>query len=214
MTTLGAIIPIYGQKRYLHDSKKAYISLINQRKSFDEIVVNFEKDGDLATITNETIKNMNSEYICIIGADDWIEPEWREKFDSAYEREPLSIYEPLVAVVRNNLQMKAVRIPRSTKLGVFEKNHIIAGAPFRREEFLDVGGYAAELELLEDWHCWLKMITAGSSYGLFDGVYYYRENQVGRNTFDASKYNKARKEIIKVVESKTAGWKRNRLNML
>lgn len=54
------------------------------------------------------------------------------------------------------------------RLGILRHDFVFAGAAFRTQGALDVGGFRDDLVGVEDWDLWLRMILAGSTVALVD----------------------------------------------
>ena len=64
-------------------------------------------------------------------------------------------------------------------------NHVVVGAPVRRDLFIQVGGFR-ELPILEDWDLWIRCWLEGGRFVLSpDLVYRVHVNRNGRNLNEA-----------------------------
>lgn len=75
-----------------------------------------------------------------------------------------------------------VLIPRTN---ILERNCIVIGAMIRKKDFIQIDGFSPDLEALEDWHCWLRLINQGALVGdVPDAIYrvHFDSEKPGRNS--------------------------------
>lgn len=201
---IGVVIPVYADQRYLTMSRRAWTSITLQTVEFDEARMVWIKDGDFVPIVNPVIKNMNVDWVVVMGADDFLNNNYVSEFRNARRKKDADIYIPKVARGRfgdPTIEKQADWLPETN---MFEQNFIIASAPFRKENFLQVGGFK-DLPLLEDWHLWAKMFARGATYTRFDGIYHYIDNENSRNVLKSTADYAAQKEIIQEIRSMKDG---------
>lgn len=114
--------------------------------------------GDtLADARNDGVAAIGTDWVIICDADDELDAGYVEHMSagSGDIRRPSTL-----GIYKNGTEddypvMIPVRDIRSS-------NYIVIGAMFRRDKFLEVGGFDRSLQALDDWDLWLRLIINGA----------------------------------------------------
>jgi glycosyltransferase involved in cell wall biosynthesis len=177
-----AVIPCYNHGRYLNQSigsikKQSYtdweIIIVNDgstdeytnkllKNYFDpKVKIITTKNQGLPTARNIGIKNSTSEYILTLDADDYFEQTFLEKAVKILNQEKE------FGVVTCMIQSFGKNHNIWTPLGGDVKNFLVdnncgASCLFRRQFWLDAGGYFEEFKSgYEDWDFWISGTEKG-----------------------------------------------------
>lgn len=111
----------------------------------------------LAAARNEGVEIIGTDWVIICDADDELDSGYVESMltavgdirrPSTYGIYPDGTEEDCPSMI----PVRDIRV----------SNYIVIGAMFRREMFLEVGGFDSSLSALEDWDLWLKMVLKGA----------------------------------------------------
>lgn len=147
---------------------------------------------NLAEARNGAIREIGTEWVIIVDADDELDPLYVEKMiESPYAdiRRPNTI-----GVYADGSEDDApCMIPvRDIRVA----NYIVIGAMFRRDLFFDVGGFDPQFACLEDWDLWLSMIERGASViDVPEAVYRIHVSADSRNNEDPAAHGNAYRAI-------------------
>lgn len=111
--------------------------------------------SSLADCRNQAIEQAASEWICVLDADD----ELRPGYVAAMEAASGDLRTPAVEYVRSGQVREPMFWPERP---LTENNWMIVSTLFRRQMFLDVGGYR-DVPMYEDWDLFQRMVCAGAT---------------------------------------------------
>ena len=136
-------------------------------KVLDEIsndvhVIRLDKNRGLSATRNEGIKNTDSEYICCLDGDDYLEPTYLEKARNMFENYKdagivASFFNDFGDITgKRNHSKDNVSLAR-----LLTRCYILAISCFRREASVKVGMYDENLKSHEDWEHWINIVKDG-----------------------------------------------------
>jgi hypothetical protein len=155
-----------------------------------------ENDRELADALNEGLRAAETEYVLRLDADDILdEQSVRWLHAAAWD---VDVAYPKLVLVTEDLKVLGAHEPGEFcphRLAVW--NYIPgAGAVFRRQAALDVGGYR-EMDALEDWDLWLRMARNGARFKYHpDAKYFYRQVDGSRNKIGPERAAVLRDRIV------------------
>jgi glycosyltransferase involved in cell wall biosynthesis len=121
-----------------------------------------ENDGELAEALNAALAAVTTEFVFRLDADDQLDPQSLPILESAAWDADVTY--PTLVFCFENMDVFEVR-----KAGAFcpnrllVENYISGCALFRPEVALAAGGYR-DLEILEDWDLWVRMMRNGARF--------------------------------------------------
>jgi glycosyl transferase family 2 len=140
---------------------EAYIRIVRQ-----------ENAGGAAAL-NTAVRHASGDFVSILDADDWYEPERLERLaDLAAARPELDI---LVTDAHLVLDDKVVGLftevapfaREAQRLAILDRCFILHPA-VRRAALLTAGGFDESLRISYDWDCWLRLLFAGAVAGIVE----------------------------------------------
>ncbi len=110
---------------------------------------------------NKGISKARGKYICCLDADDILEPTYLEKCVSMLESNPgigfAYSWLHLFGDEQGTWETQDFDIDK-----ILQYNHVLASAVFKKEDWLDVGGYRPEMRGgYEDWEFWIRLGAKG-----------------------------------------------------
>lgn len=219
---ISIITPFYNAKKYLEDTAKCVINqtfpffewlivddgstdedslnYLQQIKSMDPRIKVFHKENSGQADTRDYgvhLSNPNSKYILFLDDDDIIDDTYLECAYWTLETNKGASWAYTDIVHFGELEaLAAARFDPEMEKRV---NNIVVTALIRKQDFLQVGGFALkEKGIWEDWNLWLKMIAAGMYPVRMDfWGFWYRRKEKKESELAKSNSNKTRaKEII------------------
>jgi glycosyltransferase involved in cell wall biosynthesis len=135
----------------------------------------------LAQARNEGARRASGERLVFLDADDELTDDFsRRVVEPEDVLQPRTMFREGATITPSHwirpLSWEDNDIYKSLLIG----NHIIVGAPVKRDAFLSVGGFD-EWTIAEDWALWLKMAKAGYSFGKTSAIYIVHVNLNSRN---------------------------------
>jgi len=138
----------------------------SDRKSIEKLdhlrgakIIHQETNQGVSAARNRGIAEAKGKYVVCLDSDDMLEPTFIEKAVIAVEANPdvslVSTYQDMFGVI-NELFEK----PQYDPIRLFEDNMVITAALFRREAWLQSGGYKSDIGY-EDWEFWLTLAEHG-----------------------------------------------------
>lgn len=204
MPKISVIIPCYNQAHFLDEAVESVLAqtfqdfeiIIVDDGSDDEssvnILNNYEKpktkiirtsNNGPSIARNMGIESAMGEYILPIDADDKIHAEYLEKAAHILDKNPK------IGIVYCEAELFGDKsgkwnLPEHKFPHILLANCIFCTAMFRKSDWLDVGGYKAEMEhSSEDWEFWLSLIEKGLEvYRIPEILFYYRIKTSSRTT--------------------------------
>lgn len=155
-----------------------------------------ENDGDLADALNAGLKEAKTEYVIRLDDDDLLGDGLIEALEAAIW--DVDVAYPSLVLTDEELKVKGAFTasefcPNRLQVWNFVPG---AGALFRREAALAVGGYR-ELDAWEDWDLWVRMSRAGYRFkALPMARYFYRQSSTSRNKITAETEQKLKQQIL------------------
>lgn len=188
---ISVIVPSFNYGCFL---REALISILAQRVPFEEIVVvddcstdntaheaglfarvgvgyvrNPERRGIVWNL-NHYLPALRSTWVCMVSADDWIEPEFVGAHEKAIEREGDNRLGLVYCGARYTVTHTPTERPELDGMVVGMetwnpdtlrvRNFIHGSAVMRREALIDVGGFP-DVPVEEDYACWRKFAARG-----------------------------------------------------
>lgn len=175
MKTIGIAIATFGDDLWRDMAVSAYRSA--QATSADQIVT--VHGSTLAKARNEAAQKLSTDLIIFLDADDLLDKHYVDVLRSNL-RDGKVLYQPATLGLHPSgaFDDSACLIPDR---GIFTSNHLVIGTACSREDMLRLGGFD-ELQVLEDWDLWIRMILDGAKVlSLSDMIYVVRVNNSGRN---------------------------------
>lgn len=199
MPKISIIIPCFNQGIYLNEAVE---SVLNQ--SFDDFEIIIVNDGSTDDFTNKLlatyekpktkviitknngvsmarnigISNATGEYILPLDADDKIGTTYLEEAVKVLDqRKDIGIvYCDAEFFGNNNQKWKLAEYSLNE---ILISNCIFCSGVFRKEDWLKVNGYKAQMEEgWEDWEFWLSLIENGAGvYKIPKVLFYYRQHE-------------------------------------
>ncbi len=137
-------------------------------KVLDEIskdvhVIRLDKNRGLSAARNEGIKNADSEYICCLDGDDYLEPTYLEKARNVFENyKDVGIVVPFYNDFGDITGKQSHSKGNMSLVRILTQNYIGVGTScFRQEASVKVGMYDEGLESHEDWEHWINIAKDG-----------------------------------------------------
>ena len=140
----------------------------------------------LAAARNTGAKRAQGDRLVFLDADDELAPDFISRIV-----EPEDILQPLTSYEEGGVWGEPFYHLPAPKLTV--GNHIVVGAPVKRDLFLESGGFD-EYSFMEDWALWLKLHSMGATLGKTSGVYMVHRMPNSRNS---TQHNDTVEEIRK-----------------
>lgn len=141
-------------------------------------------DGELAEALNEGLRQAGTEFVFRLDADDMVTSRTLDFLvDLAWDCDVT--YPSLLlseTVLHGGLKpFEKIEATPFSEHRLLVRNNVPACAVFRPEKALAVGGYR-DLEMLDDWDLWVRMMRAGCRFKPVPEAYYlYRQHPGSRN---------------------------------
>lgn len=211
---IGVIVPSFNYGCFL---REALISIMAQRVPFEEVVVvddastddtehvaglfrrvgvsyvrNPERRGIVWNL-NTYLPALRSEWVCMVSADDWIEPEFVMAHEDAIEREGDNRLGIVYCGARYTVTHRPTERPELDGMvigmepwspSVLEvRNYIHGSAVLRREALVAVGGFP-DVPVEEDHACWRRFAAAGwRGVNVPEVLLHYRQHDRGHRNY-------------------------------
>ncbi len=158
----------------------------NMGSLFPKVVHSHSPNTTLAQIRNDILRDINTEYVIFLDADDKLRPDYIERMS---EVEQADVIVPSVSYQRN-LVVGPPHIPKVSYCShdgfcgpdcLDRGNYVVIGAAARTAALRAVGGFR-EWPMYEDWDLWLRMAQVGYSFvNCPEAVYLATHNENSRN---------------------------------
>lgn len=144
------------------------------RQFGDRVIVLRKPNGGGASALNHALAAATGDFVAILDADDFYDPERTTAIGAA------AAARPDLDIVTTDawLDQGGVRVETYSSANPFavsrQRAAILStcfpgGWPaVRRERLLEAGGFDESYRVAYDWECWLRLILAGSSAGMVD----------------------------------------------
>jgi glycosyltransferase involved in cell wall biosynthesis len=189
---ISVVIPCYNYYRYLDDCINSVLAQDLGDKIEIIVIEGFSNDGsrdklkmrswpntriifqDRRTSIGENrlkgIQESRGRYVCMIDADDMIEPNYFKSAIETLEREQYDVVYPDVRLFEDEDRIQVE--PDFYFDNIFEFNLAPVSAVFRRSFWEDNNiGYSDNREIFEDWDFWMRMAKAGARFKHLHGAY-------------------------------------------
>lgn len=175
MDSVGVCVCTFGDKtKWEKLALRALDSVNRQTRKADEVIWYHGKD--LQEARNTAVAMTNSQWIVILDADDLLDEKYIEDMLEASKQGTL-LYPRVQKVYPDGLKL----FVEYKCCNLMERNFIVIGAMFQREDFLKVGGFSDE-PIWDDWSLWLRLKEKlGVIIVPSKAVYIAYENPNGRN---------------------------------
>lgn len=190
---------------------RALASAFNQDLPHDQlqILVNYSRDRDLfLTNWNDLCAIAKGEYVCILGDDDTLEPEYIRSCITALDTSGASIaYTDTYVRNADGELIETYRPPTPITLDTMrEGNKLWQSSVVRRTWWQVVGGYDATIPWVLDYDFWVRCLQAGArtEYVPMIGWNYY-EHDIDRITTSVNT-----QDALAVFDSKHPGFRLTR----
>jgi hypothetical protein len=139
----------------------------------DRITLLHQENRGVAAARNLGLRNATGEFVVVCDADDVYLPTLLEEVTAlAMARGDLDILCTDFLVEVGGTVLGPGRPDASTfvtddqRMGILRANFVPGCSAFRRDLFLEAGGYDESLRCAEDWDCWIRLILGGAMAGL------------------------------------------------
>lgn len=170
-----------------------------------------KKNEGVSIARNFGIKHSRGQFILPLDSDDVIGPDYlKEAIQVLTEKKSISIVYALAEFI--GIKKGAWNLPDFNKETMLHTNLVYCAALFRREVFVQSGGYADEFKSgIEDWDFWLTAIENQFQFYRIPKVhFYYRIHEMSRNKShkeSSSSKSEMYKELIKKhIDLYQANW--------
>ncbi len=137
------------------------IKVLNQI-SKDVHVIRLDKNRGVSAARNEGIRNADSEYICCLDGDDYLEPTYLEKARNVFENDKdVGIVASFYNVFGDITGKRSHSMGDTSLVRILTWFYIISPSCFRREASVKVGMYDENLRDHEDWEHWINIAKDG-----------------------------------------------------
>jgi glycosyltransferase involved in cell wall biosynthesis len=172
------------------------IVVLETLKMLPRVRVIQQANAGLPSARNAGIALALGEYVCCLDADDTLEPSYVEFCIAALELDRSAGF----AYSWVQLFGDENRVWRTREFDIREalyNNHTAAGAVFRRDDWLAVGGYRPDMRSgYEDWEFWLRVAALGRRGRLIRSPLFNHRRHGRTMTHDA---HKMRRHLIETI---------------
>jgi glycosyltransferase involved in cell wall biosynthesis len=155
MTTFAVLICTYGAQKWADMAQdRAYSSAIGL--GMDELILEHQPEGDVATCRNEAAKRATSDMLVFLDADDELHEGYIIAMRKAYVAP--AMYTPRVSYVHKGRAQQPKFWPERP---LTQGNWMVIGTAVPRISFLRAGGFDAWPHAYEDWALFAKLWKAG-----------------------------------------------------
>jgi glycosyltransferase involved in cell wall biosynthesis len=124
----------------------------------------------------------SGDFVVILDADDAFHPRRLEALGEAATARPDldllttdALYEVDGVVVHRCYGTPSAFVTKAQRQAILRENFIFGAAAIRRARLMEVGGFDASFDRIEDWECWIRLLLSGSAAGLvYEPLYHYR----------------------------------------
>jgi GT2 family glycosyltransferase len=134
-----------------------------------------EQRRGLSATRNDAARQVDTEWIVYLDADDWLDLRFVERGEQWLDRHPeFDVLTTDMTIVRDGRKpfVSKAKAPRSWT-GLTRKNTVVGTGFVRRSMLLALGGYDGTLDY-EDWDFWIRALRAGHQIGRLPGAHLYR----------------------------------------
>jgi len=137
------------------------IKVLNQI-SYHVHLIRLDKNRGVSAARNKGIRNADSEYICCLDGDDYLEPTYLEKARNVFENyKNVGIAAPFFNDFGDITGKKSYSKGDMNLVRILTWCYIVTSSCFRREASVKVGMYDENLKSHEDWEHWINIAKDG-----------------------------------------------------
>lgn len=122
-------------------------------------VIRTENRG-LPAARNLGVRETRGEYVCCLDADDRLRPAYLEKAAAALEADARGGFVTCFLELFDEGD-GVTRYPRPQLPRMLARNEAVVSSLFRREAWLEAGGYCESLPAMQDWDFWISILEKG-----------------------------------------------------
>lgn len=154
MPKISVVIGTFGS---LDWGRRGHELFLRTSSSFpDADVLHIHHETSLAEARNTGVQEALGEYVVCLDADDYLCDGYIQSLESNLGDGNI-LYKPITMGFQGDVLEKPQFVPQTKDLLL--RNELIIGTAFRKEYFL---GFDPNLEALEDWDLWIRMVKAGA----------------------------------------------------
>jgi len=130
--------------------------------SYTVHLIRLDKNRGVSAARNKGIRNADSEYICCLDGDDYLEPTYLEKARNVFENyKDVGIAAPFFNDFGDITGKKSYSKGDTNLVRILTWCYIVTSSCFRREASVKVGMYDENLKNHEDWEHWINIAKDG-----------------------------------------------------
>ncbi len=130
--------------------------------SNDVYLIKLDKNRGVSAARNKGIRNADSEYICCLDGDDYLEPTYLEKARNIFENDKdVGIVTTFYNEFGDITGKRSFSEDDMSLAKIVKYCYIISPSCFRREASVKVGMYDENLKMHEDWEHWINIVKDG-----------------------------------------------------
>ncbi len=138
------------------------IKVLNEISKDVHLIIKLDKNRGVSAARNEGIKNADSEYICCLDGDYYLESTYLEKARNMFENyKDVGIVAPLFNRFGDITGKRNHSKSDTNLIKILTWCYIISPSCFRREASVKVGMYDENLKSHEDWEHWINIAKDG-----------------------------------------------------
>ncbi|WP_396601592.1 glycosyltransferase family 2 protein [Algibacter sp. R77976] len=222
--SISIIIPCYNQAQFLEET---LLSVYNQslQKGWECIIVNdgssdntekialkwvekdkrfnyfFKENGGLSSARNFGITKAQHNIILPLDSDDVIDKDLISQVLTAFNNTNADVVHYKIFFFGE--KEGAYSLPNYSYKTLLLQNTFIACTPFKKENYLKIGGYDEQLKSFEDWDLWIRMLNENSKVVKINKpLYFYRKHKMGSLSNSFSESPKLYFELYDYIYSK------------
>ncbi len=165
------------------------IKVLNQI-SKDVHLIRLDKNRGVSVARNEGIRNADSEYICCLDGDDYLEPTYLEKARNVFENyKDVGIVASFLKYFGKFTSTWEMKEDETSLVKMLCSDRIPSLSCFRRDASIKVGMYDEGLKSHEDWEHWINIVKDGWKIKVIP------EYLINHRVHKGSKYENSIKEV-------------------
>ncbi len=130
--------------------------------SKDVHLIRLDKNRGVSAARNEGIRNADSEYICCLDGDDYLEPTYLEKARNVFENyKDVGIVASFFNEFGDVTNKCSYSVGDTSLVRILTWPYIVSASCFRREASVKVGMYDENLMTHDDWEHWINIAKDG-----------------------------------------------------
>lgn len=171
--TASIIIPVFGDKKYMDLSRRAYASAESQTIE-TQILCQWSPANHVSIVRNDLAKYSKADYLIFLDADDELSPNYVEEMLKV----DADIIQPSTQFIHSTHTEPIALLPEKD---LMKFNYLVVGSAIRRSVFEAIDGFR-ECDLYEDWDLFVRAYIEGATIGKApNAVYTVHVNEQGRN---------------------------------